>query len=117
MKPKKSLYSKAQRLLRRKNKVNTIIKATASLPRLIVRKSNVYTSAQIIDAEGKVVAFANDKKEKGTKTEKAFAVGKAIATIAKKAGLESVVFDRNGYRYHGRIKSLSEGAREGGLKN
>lgn len=117
MKAKKTLYSKAQRLLRRKNKVNTVIKATASLPRLIVRKSNLYTSAQVIDATGKVLAFANDKKEKGNKTEKALAVGKAIAALTKKAGVDAVVFDRNGYHYHGRIKAVSEGAREGGLTN
>jgi large subunit ribosomal protein L18 len=117
MKAKKALYSKAQRQLRRKHKVNTVIKATATLPRLIVWKSNLYTSAQIIDAAGKVVAFANDKKEKGTKIEKAFAAGKAIAALATKAGVSEVVFDRNGFRYHGRIKALSEGAREGGLKN
>jgi large subunit ribosomal protein L18 len=108
MKAKKNLYSKTQRLLRRKNKVNTVIKATASLPRLIVRKSNLYTSAQVIDATGKVVAFANDKKEKGTKVEKALAVGKTIATLTIKAGIENVVFDRNGYHYHGRIKAVSE---------
>lgn len=117
MKPKKTLYSKAQRQLRRKHKINTMIKSTATLPRLIVWKSNLYTSAQVIDAQGKVVAFANDKKEKGTKTEKAFAAGKAIAALATKAGVSEVVFDRNGFRYHGRIKALSEGAREGGLKN
>ena len=117
MKAKHTLYSKAKRLQRRKNKVNTVIKATASLPRLVVRKSNLYTSAQVLDASGKVLAYATDKKEKGTKIEKAFAAGKMIATLSKKAGVEEVVFDRNGYRYHGRIKSLSEGAREGGLKN
>lgn len=117
MKSKHSLYSKTTRYQRRKNKVNTVIKETGSLPRLIVRKSNLYTSAQVIALDGKVLAYATDKKEKGTKTEKAFATGKAIAELAKKAGIDHVVFDRNGNRYHGRIKSLSEGAREGGLKN
>jgi ribosomal protein L18 len=85
MKSKNLLYSKETRYQRRKNKVNTIIKATASLPRLIVRKSNQYTSAQIIDMEGKVLAYVTDKKETGPKTEKAFAAGKAIAQLAKKA--------------------------------
>lgn len=117
MKSKNALYSKETRYQRRKNKVNTVIKATASLPRLIVRKSNQYTSAQIVDLEGKVLAYATDKKATGSKTERAFATGKAIAELAKKAGIEQVVFDRNGNRYHGRIKSLSEGAREAGLKN
>ena len=117
MKSKHALYSKTTRYQRRKNKVNTIIKETASLPRLIVRKSNLYTSAQIVGADGKVLAYATDKKETGTKTARAFATGKAIAELAKKAWVDHVVFDRNGNRYHGRIKSLSEGAREGGLKN
>ena len=117
MKSKNALYNKETRYQRRKNRVNTVIKATASLPRLIVRKSNQYTSAQIIDTEGKVLAYATDKKEKWSKTERAFLVWKTIADLAKKAGIDNVVFDRNGNRYHGRIKSLSEWAREWGLKN
>ncbi len=117
MKAKTSLYSKTQRLQRRKNRVNTIVKKTSNLPRLIVRKSNMYTSAQIIDATGTVLAYATDKGAKGTKTERAFAVGQQIATLAKKHSLDTVVFDRNGNRYHGRVKALSEGARDGGLKN
>lgn len=117
MKAKNVLYSKANRLLRRKNRTNTIIKKTASLPRLIVRKSNMYTSAQVVDMSGNVIAYATDKGAKGTKTERAFEVGKTIATMTKAKGVDHVVFDRNGNRYHGRVKSLSEGAREGGLKN
>jgi ribosomal protein L18 len=61
MKAKNALYSKANRLLRRKNRTNTIIKKTASLPRLIVRKSNMYTSAQVVDISGTVIAYASDK--------------------------------------------------------
>jgi large subunit ribosomal protein L18 len=117
MKAKNVLYSKANRLQRRKNRTNTIIKKTASLPRLIVRKSNMYTSAQVVDLSGNVLAYATDKGAKGTKTERAFTVGKTIASMTKEKGVDQVVFDRNGNRYHGRIKSLSEGAREGGLKN
>ncbi len=117
MKAKHSLYSKARRLARRKNRVNTLIKKTTSLPRLIVRKSNVHTSAQLVDNAGKVLAYATDKAAKGTKTEKAFAVGQQIAELAKKQGVETVVFDRNGNRYHGRVKAVSEGARDAGLKN
>jgi ribosomal protein L18 len=74
MKAKTALYSKANRLLRRKNRTNTAIKATASLPRLIVRKSNMYTSAQVVDMSGAVIAYVSDKGTKGTKTERAFAV-------------------------------------------
>lgn len=117
MKAKNSLYGKARRAERRKHKVNLLIKKTATQPRLIVRKSNQYTSAQIVDATGKVFAYATDKAEKGTKTEKAYAMGKNIAALAKKQWLEAVVFDRNGNRYHGRIKAVSEGAREAGLPN
>lgn len=117
MKAKNSLYSKTRRLQRRKNRVNTLIKKTSSLPRLLVRKSNTMTSAQVIDAEGKVLAYANDKGISGSKTERAFAMGKNIAEVTKKAGVAAVVFDRNGNRYHGRIKSVGEGAREGGILN
>jgi len=117
MKSKHTLYSKARRLARRKNKVQTVIKATASLPRLIVWKSNMLTSAQIVDITGAVLAYANDKSEKGTKVEKAMAMGKVIGAAAQKAGVKAVVFDRAGYRYHGRIKAVSEGAREAGLTN
>lgn len=84
---------------------------------MIVWKSNTYTSAQIVDTEGKVLAYATDKGLTGTKTERAFAMGKAIAELAKKQNVATVVFDRNGNRYHGRIKAVSEGAREGGLQN
>jgi large subunit ribosomal protein L18 len=82
-----------------------------------VRKSNMYTSAQVVDISGTVIAYASDKGGKWSKTERAFAVWKTIAAMAKEKWLDQVVFDRNGNRYHGRIKSLSEGAREGGLKN
>ncbi|MEI7477862.1 MAG: 50S ribosomal protein L18 [bacterium] len=117
MKSQHTLYSKQSRFERRKHRVNTQVKAGSSQPRLIVWKSNLYTSGQIVDISGKVIAYANDKNLKGTKTERAFAVGKTLAELAKKQGVETVVFDRNGNRYHGRVKSLSEGAREGGLKN
>lgn len=117
MKSKKSLYSKEARLQRRKHRVATLIKKTATSPRLIVWKSNTHTSAQIVDAQGKVLAYTTDKDTKGTKTERAFAVGKIIAEQAKKQNVDTVVFDRNGNRYHGRIKAVSEWAREGGLQN
>ena len=115
MKSKNSLYSKHARLQRRKHRVSTLIKKTMTAPRLIVWKSNTHTSAQIVDAQGKVLAYMTDKDTKGTKTERAFAVGKSIAELAKKQHLDSVVFDRNGNRYHGRIKALADAAREAGL--
>ena len=74
----------------------------------------------IDDKEGKTLVFASSREKevnaKGTKTEVAAAVGKRIAEKAKAAGYEKVVFDRNGFVYHGRIKALADGAREGGLQ-
>jgi large subunit ribosomal protein L18 len=86
-----------------------------------VFRSNKEIYAQIIDdVNGKTLAAASSRDKeldsfKGTKSEMAAAVGKAIAEKAVKAGIASVAFDRGGYLYHGRIKSLAEGAREGGL--
>lgn len=91
-------------------------------PRLSVFRSNKQIYAQLInDDKGITLASASSREKdfaenKGTKTETAKEVGKRIAEKAKEAGIEIVVFDRNGYLYHGRVKSLAEGAREGGLK-
>jgi len=107
----------------RRTKIKTGIRSrvfgTPEKPRLSVFRSNKEIYAQIIDdVHGKTLAFASSKKmtEKVNKSEKAALVGKAIAEKAVAAGLSSVVFDRNGYLYHGRVKSLADGAREGGLK-
>lgn len=114
----RALQAKAVRQARRKHRVNTAIKSTASLPRLIINKSNLYIYAQIVDLAGKVIAAADDRDvKKGNKTERAMEVGKAIAKKAKDAGISNVVFDRNGYRFHGRVKGVSVGANEAGLKN
>ncbi len=114
----RALQAKAERHARRKHRVNTAVKAVASLPRLIVNKSNLYIYAQVVDLAGKVVAAADDKAVKtGTKTERALEVGKTIAKKAMEKGVSEVVFDRNGLRYHGRVKSVSVGANEAGLKN
>ena len=86
------------------------------MPRLLVIRSLTHISAQIIALDGHVVAAATDRGLKWTKVEKAFAVGKLIAEIAKKNGVDAVVFDRNGRIYHGRVAQLATGAREGGLK-
>lgn len=89
----------------------------SEFPRLIVKRSNQFIYAQIVDRVGKVVAFANDTKfTAGTKSERALEVGKTIAQKAMSAGTSQVVFDRNGYLYHGRVKNVCEGAREWGLK-
>jgi len=88
-------------------------------PRLSVFRSHRQIYAQIIDdPSGKTLASASSMeiKSKAKKAEKASAVGKKIAEKANKAGINSVVFDRSHYRYHGRVKALAEGARNGGLK-
>ncbi len=104
---------------RRHNKIRAKISGTAARPRLIVFRSIANNYAQIInDEEGKVIAEASDlkMKDKGTKVEKAKKVGEEIAKRAKEKKIEEVVFDRNGYKYHGRVKALADGARESGLK-
>ncbi|MEM7738436.1 MAG: 50S ribosomal protein L18 [Deinococcota bacterium] len=87
--------------------------------RLSVHRSSRYIYAQIIDSDKAVtVAEANSKalKPSGTKTEQAAAVGKALAERALAKGVKRVIFDRAGYKYHGRVKALADGAREGGLE-
>jgi large subunit ribosomal protein L18 len=97
------------------------IHGSAERPRLVVFRSIKGIEAQLVDdMAAKTVASANHtqlkKTFKGTKTEQAAEVGKLLAAVARKAGVESVVFDRGGYLYHGRVKALADGAREGGLK-
>jgi large subunit ribosomal protein L18 len=106
--------------LRRHRRVRKNVRGTAERPRLAVYRSNKGISAQLIDdLEGKTLAAASwlglAKSFKGNKTEQAAEVGKALAAAAKQAGVESVVFDRGGNLYHGRVKALADGAREGGL--
>ncbi len=112
--------SKLEKRLRVKRRVRKNITGTAERPRLSVFRSNKEIYAQLVnDTTGETIAAASSREkgaDKGTKSERANAVGKALAEKAKKAGVESVVFDRNGYVYHGRVKSLADGAREGGLK-
>ena len=103
-----------------KTRIRKNIFGTSNTPRLSVFRSNKQIYAQIIDDTcGKTLVSAstiNNKAAKGTKVEQAAIIGKEVAEKAKKAGIESVVFDRNGYLYHGRVKSLANSAREGGLK-
>lgn len=113
--------SKNDRRLRIKRRIRKIVTGTAEQPRLAVFRSNKEIYAQIInDATGVTIVAASSKqkdiKAKGTKTEIAAIVGKAIAEKATKAGIEKIAFDRGGYLYHGRVKALAEAAREGGLK-
>jgi len=113
--------SKTERRQRIKNRIRKIVGGTEARPRLSVFRSNKEIYAQIInDVDGKTIVAASsrdkDIKSEGTKTEVAALVGKSIAEKALKAGIETISFDRGGYLYHGRVKSLAEGAREGGLK-
>ena len=112
------MIKKIARRLRIKASIRRNVSGTAERPRLTVFRSNSQIYAQIInDEEGKTLASASSLaiKDKMTKTEKAAQVGKLIAEAAKNAGVQAVVFDRNGYLYHGRVKSLADAAREAGL--
>lgn len=114
--------NKKQRRERIKHKIRKTISGTASVPRLSVFRSNSGIYAQLIDDKtGKTLlaAGSDDKSIKGskvTKVEQAKLVGKLVAEKASTSGITSIVFDRSGYLYHGRVKSLAEGAREAGLK-
>ena len=113
------MNQKIERRLKIKAKIRTRVEGTSERPRLSVFRSNSQIYAQVInDAEGKTLAAASSLaiKDKLTKSEKAALVGKSIAEAAKKAGVDAVVFDRNGYLYHGRVKQLADAAREAGLK-
>jgi large subunit ribosomal protein L18 len=102
---------------RRHNRVRAKVCGSAQRPRLAVYRSNSGMTAQLIDDTGnKTIAGLSDKSEKGTKTEKATLLGKKIAALAKENKIETIVFDRNGYKYHGRVKALAEAAREAGLQ-
>ena len=110
---------KSARRLRIKSRFKSTLIGTAERPRLSVFRSNKQIYAQLIDDEnGKTIASASsieDKKASGNKIEQAKLVGKDIAEKAKKAKISTVIFDRSGYLYHGRVKSLAESARENGL--
>jgi large subunit ribosomal protein L18 len=106
---------------RRHRRVRGKVAGTAERPRLAVFRSNRGIEAQLVDDEtGRTVASASwlglPKSFKGAKSEQATEVGKLLAANAKSAGVEAVVFDRGGYLYHGRVKALADGAREGGLQ-
>ena len=105
---------------RRHKRVRGKVAGTAERPRLVVFRSNRGIEAQLVDdLEGKTLAAASWlhlKAFKGSKSEQAAEVGKLLAANAKQAKVETVVFDRGGYLYHGRVKALADAAREGGLK-
>lgn len=113
--------TKSERRQRIQYRIRKIVNGTAQSPRLSVFRSNKEIYAQLIDdVNGVTLAAASSREKgvdaKGTNMEVAAAVGKLIAEKALKAGIDKVSFDRGGYLYHGRVKSLAEGAREAGLK-
>ena len=112
--------TKPERRQRIRFRIRKTISGTAANPRLSVFRSNKEIYAQLIDDVNGVTLLAASSREKeiekGTNVEVATAVGKLVAEKALKAGIEKVTFDRGGYLYHGRIKSLAEGARAAGLK-
>src|ERR687889_165894 len=116
------LGDKMQRRQKIRHRIRRKISGTAQKPRLSVFRSNTEIYVQLIDDEHAVTLTAASSKDKdikaqsGTKTEKSKLVGQAIARKATELGITSVVFDRGGNLYHGRVKAVADGAREGGLQ-
>ncbi len=103
--------------VRRHVKIRRKVTGTKECPRLAVFRSSQHIIAQIIDdSEGKTLVYVADFKETGTKLQKAYNVGKNIGIAATKLKIKTVVFDRGGFLYQGRIAEVAKGAREGGLK-
>ena len=115
------MKTKEQQRIKRKKRIRKNMHGTAERPRLTVFRSTKHIYAQVVDdLAGATLAAASTvskdvRGEKRTKVEDAKAVGKAIAEACKGKGIEKVVFDRNGFLYHGRVKALADAAREGGL--
>jgi large subunit ribosomal protein L18 len=113
------MNTKLIRKQKRHKHIRKTVSGTMERPRLVVARSNVHIYAQIIDdVTGVTLASASDLKlkAKGTPVVKAQAVGEQLAQIAKEKNITKVVFDRGGYKYHGRVKALADGARTGGLE-
>lgn len=115
---------KREARIKKKARIRKKLSGTAERPRLVVYRSNMHISAQIINDDNHEVicsasSFAKDLRaslEKQTKTEYSVSIGKAIAEKAKDKGIKSVVFDRNGFIYHGRVKALADACRANGLE-
>ena len=107
----------AERRRRRHVRVRNHLAGTDARPRLVVFRSLKHIAAQLVDDGARRTLMAvSDNDITGTKTQRATEVGKRLATRAKESGVSKIVFDRAGYRYHGRVKALADGAREGGLE-
>jgi large subunit ribosomal protein L18 len=115
--------TKLEKRTRIKMRIRKKINGTAETPRLAVYRSNKQIYVQVVDDLNKITLLSASSREKEVneksgmkKTDQAKLVGKLLATKCKEKGIEKVVFDRSGYKYHGRVKSLADAAREGGLK-
>ena len=110
--------SRAEKRVRRHLRVRKAVQGTAARPRLVVYRSLKHITAQLVDddAARTLATVTSTKVGEGKKSEKSLEVGKQIAVIAKEKGITKVVFDRGGYQYHGRVKAVADGAREGGLE-
>ncbi len=121
-------YPKSAKILKRLKKKKALraqLSGTAEVPRLVVFRSNRHVYAQLVnDLEGRVIIGSTDLqeavqgqlKDSSTKTDASVALGKTIAEKAKAAGIKKVVFDRNGFKYHGRVKALADSVRAEGLE-
>ncbi len=112
-----TVLTRPERRLKRRRRVRAKVIGTAERPRMSVFRSNRGISAQLVDdLDGRTLAAVEWTEFRGAgRMEQAEQVGKALAERARAAGIERAVFDRGGYRYHGRVKALADGAREGGL--
>jgi large subunit ribosomal protein L18 len=112
----KKMLTKQSQHTRRKNRTNTSAKAQSYDVRILVHKSLQHVTAQLIAPTGDVLLTTSDKDASGdTKTDRAFAAGKSFATELAKHDFSRIIFDRNGFRYHGRVKAFADGIREGGI--
>src|SRR3981189_3072226 len=109
---------RAEKRVRRHLPVRKAVQGTAARPRLVVYRSLKHITAQLVDddAARTLATVTSTKVGEGKKSEKSLEVGKQIAVVAKEKGITKVVFDRGGYQYHGRVKAVADGAREGGLE-
>jgi large subunit ribosomal protein L18 len=109
--------TRSEKRTRRHLRVRKTLSGTAERPRLVVFRSLKHITAQLVDdVQGRTLFTVTDRELEGKKAEKSAQVGKLVAERAKEAGITRVVFDRAGYQYHGRVKAVADGAREGGLE-
>ncbi len=112
------MQNKTDKRIRLKSKIRAKVSGTSARPRLSVFRSNKFIYAQVIDdnAQKTIVQTSDMKATKGTKTERAKLVGETIAKLCLAKNIDKVVFDRNGFKYNGRVKLVADSARAGGLK-